>query len=179
MRYRCSKPYNTSYSRYGGRGIKVCEEWNNLNNGFTNFEKWSKEHGYEEHLTIDRVDNNGDYEPKNCRWVEMKIQCRNKETSRRLFYNGESLQINDFAEKYNLTVKAIEKRIKNGWSIERIANTPIKHQIERTVPFGGKAITLRELSENTGFNLNTIKTWYRRGCLQNKIEEYTNEKNLK
>lgn len=178
MRYRCSKPYNTAYERYGGRGIEVCDEWNNLENGFNNFEKWSNEHGYEEKLTIDRIDNNGNYEPSNCRWVDMKAQCRNKEISRRLNYNGESLQINDFAEKYNLTVKAVEKRIKNGWNMERIANTPLKPQFERRIQFNGKMISLRELSEETGLNLNTIKTWYRRGCLQKKITEVTNEKGV-
>ena len=65
------------YERYGGRGIKVCDEWNNKNN-FKLFYDWSMANGYQDNLTIDRSDNNGNYEPSNCRWITMKEQCKNR-----------------------------------------------------------------------------------------------------
>lgn len=163
MRTRCNKSYCDHFDRYGGRGIKVCKEWDNLNDGYKNFESWALSNGYSENLTIDRIDNDGNYEPANCRWVSRKVQSRNKEISKRITYNGEKMQINDFAEKYGLTVSAVSKRIKNGWSIEKIVQTPIKH-VSRTVLYMGKQVTLRELSELTGVNYNTICTRYQRGA---------------
>ena len=60
MRYRCSKPYRPEYSRYGGRGISVCKEWNNLENGFSNFVSWAMSNGYSDELTLDRINNDGE-----------------------------------------------------------------------------------------------------------------------
>ena len=86
MRYRCNNPQNKSFPRYGGRGIKVCEEWND---SFVPFYKWAISNGYKEdiaksgrnRLSIDCIDNDGDYSPENCRWVDDYIQSRNKRIS--------------------------------------------------------------------------------------------------
>lgn len=79
MRHRCNNKNASKYNFYGGRGISVCDEWNN---SFENFYQWAMENGYDENAkrgdcTLDRIDTNGNYEPSNCRWVDMKIQSNN------------------------------------------------------------------------------------------------------
>ena len=74
MKSRCNNPMNNAYDHYGGRGITVCDEWND----FQRFYDWAVNNGYSEGLTLDRIDNDGSYFPNNCRWVTMKVQNSNK-----------------------------------------------------------------------------------------------------
>lgn len=78
MKKRCKNPNHHAYKDYGGREIKVCNEWLD---DFMNFYNWAMANGYKEGLSIDRINNNGNYEPNNCRWVTMSIQCKNKQKS--------------------------------------------------------------------------------------------------
>ena len=75
MKGRIKYPSTNSYDRYGGRGIKVCEEWEK---DFTAFAKWALNNGYSDELTLDRINPDGDYEPSNCRWTTWKQQARNR-----------------------------------------------------------------------------------------------------
>lgn len=78
MKSRCANPKNKSFNHYGGRGISICEEWLN---SVDSFYKWAYENGYEDHLTIERNDVNGNYEPSNCSWIPLSEQVRNTRRS--------------------------------------------------------------------------------------------------
>ncbi len=75
MKQRCYNPNNTAFQNYGGRGIKVCDDWLH---DFLEFESWAEKHGYDDTLTIDRMNNDGNYEPSNCRWITRAEQNKNK-----------------------------------------------------------------------------------------------------
>lgn len=99
MRRRCKNPSDNSFARYGGRGICVCEEWDD----FLNFLNWALENGYSNELQIDRINNNGNYEPRNCRWTTEYVQSRNKRNNILQSINGETMTLADIAEKYHIS----------------------------------------------------------------------------
>jgi len=119
MRYRCNTPTADAYPDYGGRGVSVCTEWNN---SFEVFREWALANGYQDHLTIDRENNNGNYEPGNCRWVDMKVQSNNKRTNINLTYKGETLTATQWAEKLGLKKPTVFSRIRQGLSVDEILN---------------------------------------------------------
>ena len=123
MKSRCINPNDNAFRHYGGRGIKVCDEWT-CKDGFTNFVEWALKNGYKDTLTIDRIDVNGNYEPNNCRWVDCKIQQNNRRNNHTLTYNGVTKTISQWATQYGSNPDRIYARLKLGWSIERALTTP-------------------------------------------------------
>ena len=87
MRYRCSNENNPSYKNYGGRGIKVCDEWQD---SFIVFRDWALKHGYRDDLTIDRIDNDKGYSPDNCRWIYYKDQPKNRRSNHRSYIRSQN-----------------------------------------------------------------------------------------
>ncbi len=122
MRGRCKNPGVLCYKDYGGRGIKVCDEWES---SFIAFLAWAVQAGYQDGLTIDRIDVNGDYSPQNCRWATRLEQSRNKRNSRFLEFQGERKTLSEWAEITGIPLNLISGRYTRGWSAERIFCEPI------------------------------------------------------
>ena len=95
---RCHTPTNHSYVIYGGRGISVCDEWKDKDLGLVKFHEWAINNGYEEGLTLDRIDNNGNYSPENCRWVDYKVQNNNTRKTTRITINGIERTLSEWSD---------------------------------------------------------------------------------
>ena len=122
MKSRCYNNNNHAYDRYGGRGIKICDEWLN---DYESFYSWSIQNGYREGLSIDRINNNGNYSPDNCRWTTPYYQNRNRRSNHLITVNGETGLLFDIARKYGVSPKLVSKRINvYGWSDEKAVLEP-------------------------------------------------------
>ena len=110
MHDRCYLKSSKSYSRYGGRGIFVCKDWHT----FELFLKWSNEAGYKKGLTIDRIDNDGNYEPSNCRWVTAKEQARNTSANTIIEHNGETKILQQWIDDLKVNRHTVMTRLRRG-----------------------------------------------------------------
>lgn len=117
MKQRCYDINHKSYLNYGGRGVAVCSEWKN---NFQAFYDWSMNNGYDDTLTIDRIDNNKGYEPSNCRWVDRKQQARNRRSNKTYTINGVTKCLKDWCSYYNVNYKTAWGKIKRGIPIEKV-----------------------------------------------------------
>lgn len=126
MKDRCYNPKNKDYAWYGGKGIKICEEWED---NYIAFKNWAINNGYKEILTIERKDFDKDYCPENCEWITMEQQQRNKSSNRLITYNGETMILVEWAEKFNIPYKVLCARINDrGYSFEEAINMPYKRR---------------------------------------------------
>lgn len=117
MKVRCYNKNREEYNDYGGRGIRICDEWLN---DFMVFYNWSMENGYQDDLTIDRIDVNGNYEPNNCRWITRKEQCCNTRRNLKITYRGVTHLISHWAELLNIDQSVLSHRYYNGWTVEKL-----------------------------------------------------------
>lgn len=133
MRQRCNSPSDQKYSYYGGRGIRVCKEWNS---DYSSFRSWALENGYSEGLTLDRIDNDGDYHPDNCRWATRKEQANNRRSNHVLTLNGETKTLSEWMDATGINSLTILRRIRSGWSVEDALTTPVR----RHKPYATKTV---------------------------------------
>ena len=117
MYCRCYYPSTHGYERYGGRGIKICDEW--INNP-QSFYDWAINNGYSDNLSIDRINVNGNYEPSNCRWADKKTQARNTRGNHFYTYKGETKTIAEWAEIKGIAYKCLWNRIKRNYPEDKI-----------------------------------------------------------
>lgn len=115
IRSRCNNPRTPNYHRYGGRGISVAEEWND----FSNFLRDVGNRPGPDY-SLDRINNDGNYEPGNVRWTTRVVQCRNTSCNRRLTFKGIEMTVSEWAEATGLGRTTIHYRIKAGWEVEKI-----------------------------------------------------------
>lgn len=155
MYCRCYYPTTNGYQRYGGRGIKMCDEW--IKNP-DSFYDWSINNGYKEGLTIDRIDVNGNYEPSNCRWVTKELQDNNRRTNRKITYKGETKTLSQWSREYNINIVTLSDRLKSGLCIEEALNKPvIKSGGKILYTLNGKTKLLSEWCKI--YNINYQTAW--------------------
>lgn len=125
----CYNKNCNDYKDYGARGIELCDQWNKdvvgISKAVKNFVGWSESHGYKRGLSIDRINNSGNYEPSNCRWATMTEQCNNRRNNHFIEFNGEKLTISQWARKYNIGRDMLKSRIERGWEMEKALVTPL------------------------------------------------------
>jgi hypothetical protein len=122
MLKRCGNPNDPAYGSYGGRGITVCERWSSFEAFFEDM--GNKPAGH--HISIERLDNDGNYEPGNCVWATPAQQARNRRSSRYLTFNGQTKLLSDWASEYSLNRTTVRVRIDQyGWSVERALTEPV------------------------------------------------------
>lgn len=122
MKKRCDNKNHWAFREYGGRGITYSNEWSN----FEHFEKWANENGYSNLLTIDRIDNDGNYSPENCRWVDRIVQANNRRNNVRYEYRGELHTLPELSKLYGIGVYTLRGRIQRGWDIAKAIETPVR-----------------------------------------------------
>lgn len=124
MNNRCRSKDNPNNKRYGGRGITVCEEWRD----FEKFREWALSNGYNDNLTIDRIDVNGNYEPDNCRWADRKLQGNNRENTFYVDYKGKKMPLKQVCEIEGIPYHTVWKRLQYyGMTLDDALHTPRIH----------------------------------------------------
>lgn len=157
MLNRCNNPNVKSYKDYGERGIVVCQEWND----FMSFYSWSINNGYAEDLTIDRIDNEGNYEPKNCRWTTKTVQSNNRRSNRIVCYKGKTDTVANLCRYFNLSHPVIRHRLSRGWDIEKAFGEPIREYNKYLLD--GFSGTLSEVCNQYNMKYCTVSFRLRKG----------------
>lgn len=153
MLERCYNPNNNHYKDYGGKGVKVCEEWKE---SYLSFKNWALNSEYEDGLTIDRIDGDGDYCPENCRWASAITQANNKKNIPKYEYQGEIHSISEWSRILNVSRGLLKDRItKLNWDIEKAFTTPPKKKED--IEYNGEVHTWSEWSNITGISKDTLQ----------------------
>lgn len=122
IRSRCNTPTNPRFHVYGGRGIKICAEWDD----FAAFRDLALSNGYADDLSIDRIDNDGDYEPSNCRWATAAEQAQNKQQTRWIEYQGERMNLMQLAKRTGISWFTLRGRLDAGLTPDEAVNHPLR-----------------------------------------------------
>lgn len=162
MKQRCYYTKNINYKNYGGRGITVCDEWRD---DFKAFYDWSMDNGYQDDLTIDRIDVNGNYTPENCRWVDIETQANNKRNNVYFTYNNETKTIKQWSRILNISYKTVTTRMYRGYPLAECLGL-VEHtdkRMGRVYTVNGVTGTVAYLSKYYNVNVGTVRGRLRRG----------------
>ena len=161
MKMRCYNENSNDFKYYGGRNIKICNEWLN---DFKVFREWATNNGYKENLTIDRIDNNKNYEPSNCKWITIKEQQWNKRNTIYCELDGEIKSLPELCDKYKIKEDIVYRRLEYGWDIKKaLIEPPKKIKPKKQYIYKGEKISLKEMSIKHNIKYTTLKLRLYRG----------------
>ena len=164
MKRRCNDSKNKLYHNYGGRGITYHPDWEY----FKNFYRDMKD-GYDDDLTLDRIDVDGNYCKENCKWSSFEEQMNNMTTSRFVTYKGETLTVSQMARKYGLKPDFVKGRLYSGWSIEDAIEKPVEYE---EITYKGVTKTVSDWATEIGFTYHQLKKRLMRGwTVERAIEQ--------
>lgn len=127
MKSRCSNPHRKAYIDYGGRGIKVCPEWSD----YKVFHDWAISHGYDDSMSIERKNVNGNYCPENCIWIPRAKQADNRRSSLMFTYDGRTQNLTRWAEEVGIKYTTLRDRVINRhWDFDKAISTPVQSHTE-------------------------------------------------
>ena len=126
MKQRCHNLKHKEYHNYGARNIQICDEWMNGKEGIVSFYNWAMSNGCKEGLSIDRINVNGNYEPSNCRWANMKVQSNNTRKNHVITHNNKTQTLQQWCEELNIKKNTLSGRLLKGWSVEKALTTSVK-----------------------------------------------------
>ena len=158
MKSRCYAKCNKTNSAYGAKGITVCDEWKN---SFITFKNWAINNGYTDDLSIDRINNDGNYEPSNCRWVGRHTQLRN--TSRNVYvsFKGVDMVATDVAKDVGINKRTLFKRLQNGMEIEQAVLKSDFREYE--IEFNGETLNLTQWADKIGLSIDGLRKRFKKG----------------
>lgn len=163
IKTRCLNPHTPSYDNYGGRGITMCDRWLN------SFECFLADMGPRPNrkFTVERIDNDLGYSPDSCRWATYTEQANNKRGNHLLTFQGETLTISQWAQKFDIPYSALASRvIKLGWTTEKALTTPYGM---KTLEYQGERLAIVEWSKRTGITQRTLRSRIESGWPVSKI----------
>lgn len=178
MHERCEDPTNKAYKNYGGRGIRVCDEWN----VYENYKDWMLLQGYDYSApfgkqTIDRIDVNGNYEPDNCRLVNFKVQDNNRRSNTYIEYGGEIHTISEWSDISGIPQSALAQRYKKfGDNSDKLFDELEYHSKTPIIDFKGEKLTTGEIAKRYGLSQGVVKQRYNSGLRDDGLVKPNNHK---
>ena len=176
MKQRCYNENSINFKYYGGKGVAICDEWLL---SFENFFDWAINNGYNENLTIDRIDSEKEYSPDNCKWSTKKEQAYNRSISVKLTLNGRTMYMTEWAEELEIDKKILSWRYNNGWSDEEILTRPRDYK-ENKLTLNGETHSMSEWSRITGIKVATISYRIKKGwSVEDTLTKSSNDREIK
>lgn len=169
---RCDSGKRRDSKYYHDKGITVCPEWRD----YKRFEEWALANGYADNLTIDRIDENGNYEPSNCQWITLGEQQRKKSGNNWVEYNGKRKIIADWAREYGINRATLESRLEMGYTFEEaLKKKPGRNRVSVIVNYKGEEMTITQLSRKLGVSKTMISKDLRMGKTKEEAIRHAEE----
>lgn len=161
MRQRCNNPNHRAFKWYGGKGVKVCQEWGT----FENFMTWALANGYDDGLTIDRKESDGNYDPNNCRWITRAENTRRARKGKPggnsgepITYKGKTQSLDDWSKELGISYITLYKRLEAEWSVEDAFGSEVGSRTNKDlITYEGVTRPIQEWAEEYGIKLETLR----------------------